>query len=89
MNPYLLNFLYILLAALISSVLGGLFGAAIAWLSPEFVASLFQSKTGDLARYAAAVGAVWGLFIGAGAMAFAIGAAAVAHRLQSNPEEKA
>ncbi len=72
MNPYLRNFLYILLAALISAVLGGLFGAGIASLSEDFVRSLFQPKTDNLIRYAAAVGVVWGLFLGAGAMAFAI-----------------
>ena len=79
MNTYLRHFLLILAAGLGSAVVGGLFGAGIALLSPEFVSGLFSPKTGDLARYAAAVGAVWGLFIGAGTMAFVIGVAAIAN----------
>jgi ABC-type multidrug transport system fused ATPase/permease subunit len=80
MNTYLRNFLLILAAGLLSAVVGGLFGAGIALLSPEFVSGLFFTpKSGNLARYAAAVGAVWGLFIGAGTMAFVIGVAAMAN----------
>ena len=77
MNQHIRSFLLILLAALLSSVVGGLFGAAVAALSPEFVRGLFSPNTGSLSRYAAAVGAIWGVFIGAGAMAFVFGVAAI------------
>ena len=77
MNNYLRHFLFILAAGLVSAFIGGLFGAGIALLSPEFVSGLFSPTTGNPARYAAAVGAVWGLFIGAGTMAFVIGVAAI------------
>lgn len=80
MNEPLRGFLLILAAGVLCAVLGGLFGAGIAALSPELVAELFGSKAASgPARYAGAVGAIWGLFIGAGAMAFVIGAAAVSH----------
>ena len=79
MNKYMWNFLAILAAGLVSAVLGGLFGAGIALLSPEFVSGLFRPEPGDLVRYAAAVGAIWGLFVGAGAMAFVIAVAAIAN----------
>lgn len=82
MIAYLRSFSLIVGAALVSAVLGGLFGAGIALLSPEFVAGLFAPVAGSLTRYAAAVGAIWGLFIGAGAMVFVIGAAAVANWFQ-------
>jgi len=89
MSTYIRNFVLILAAGLVSSVLGGLFGTGIALLSPQFVSGLFRPETGDLARYAAAVGAVWGLFAGAGAMAFVIGVAAIANwfRPKSRTEE--
>ena len=87
MNTHLRGFLLIVVAGLLGAGLGGLFGAAIAALSPEFVAELFGSKpAAGLARYAAAVGAIWGLFIGAGAMAFVIGAAAVSHWFRSGKQ---
>lgn len=89
MTTYMRNFLLILAAALVSAVAGGLFGAGIALLSPEFVSGLFRPETGSLMRYAAAVGAIWGLFVGAGAMAFVIGVAAIANwfRPKSRTEE--
>lgn len=66
MNPTIKNFLIILGLALISSGLGAGFGALIAAISPEFVEGLFAaSKNVGLVRYAAAVGMIWGLFIGA------------------------
>jgi hypothetical protein len=66
-------FLYILAAALGSTLLGGAFACLIALLSPEFVKGLFGpvADTG-LVRYAAAVGMVWGLFLGSGVMAFCL-----------------
>jgi hypothetical protein len=43
-------------------------------VSPEFVKDLFSPPDGtSLPRYAAAVGAVWGIFIGTGVMGFCIG----------------
>ena len=80
MNHPIRNFLLILAAALLSAVIGGLFGAAIATLSPEFVSGLFSPKTDSLARYAAAVGAIWGVFIGAAAMALALSVAVISNR---------
>lgn len=89
MNTYIRNFLLILAAGFASAVLGGLFAAGIALLSPEFVSGLFRPETGNLARYAAAVGTIWGLFVGAGVMAFVIGVAAIANwfRPKSKTEE--
>ena len=73
MRQHIHNFLLILGAALASAALGAIFGAFIALLSPELVTNLLQPKTGSLVRYAAAVGMIWGLFIGASAMGFVIG----------------
>jgi hypothetical protein len=82
MNHIVRTFLLILAGALISAAIGGLFGAGIAILSPEFVSGLFGPKVNDVVRYAAAVGAVWGVFIGAAAMAFAVAVAVVANWLR-------
>lgn len=65
-------FLCILGAALISSCLGGLFGAFVSVVSPEFVKELFSSHAENLSRYAAAVGMIWGLFLGTGVMGFCV-----------------
>jgi hypothetical protein len=47
---------------------------AVALISPEFVKGLFSPPDGtSLPRYAAAVGAIWGVFIGAGVMSFCLG----------------
>jgi len=76
-------FLYILVAALGSSALGGGFAALIALVSPEFVADFFPkagAASDGVKRYAAAVGMVWGLFIGAAVMAFCL-LLAVIHRI--------
>jgi hypothetical protein len=78
MNHPIGNFLLILAAALLSAVVGGLFGAGIAALSPEFVTGIFGRTIVNLVQYAAAAGAVWGVFIGAGAMAFGLLVAAIA-----------
>jgi hypothetical protein len=80
MNHPFRNFLLILGASLLSAVVGGLFGAAIALLSPEFVSGLFTRNPVGLIRYAAAVGAIWGVFIGAAAMALALWVAATSNR---------
>jgi len=68
-------FLYILAAALGSAALGGGFAALVALVSPDFVADFFPKAVaapGGVKRYAAAVGMVWGLFIGTGVMAFCL-----------------
>lgn len=72
---FLRYFLYVLGAALLSAAIGGLFAALIAVISPEFVKELFftSTKEGSLSRYAAAVGMIWGLFIGAAVMGFCLG----------------
>lgn len=67
-------FVVILVGALLSAALGGAFAAFLGAISPEFVKSLFGAaagKGGSPARYACAVGMIWGLFIGAGVSAFA------------------
>jgi hypothetical protein len=71
---FLRYFFYILGAALLSSLVGGVFAALVALISPEFVMGLFVLSDSDsVARYAAAVGMIWGIFIGAGVMAFCLG----------------
>lgn len=46
----------------------------VALISPEFVKGLFSPPEGSsLPRYGAAVGMIWGVFIGAGVMAFCLG----------------
>ena len=71
--PVVRNFLLILIAALGSSILGALFAALVALVSPEFVRTLFSpAVTGSLTRYAAGLGMVWGLFLGAAVMGFSL-----------------
>jgi len=71
---FLRYFLYVLGAALLSAAVGGIFTAAVAMISPEFVKGLFSPPAGtSLPRYAAAVGMIWGIFIGAGVMGFCLG----------------
>lgn len=77
MKQHIYKFLLILGGAVASAALGALFAAVIALLSPEFVSNLFQPETDSVVRYAAAVGMIWGLFIGAGAMAFVLGLTAL------------
>ncbi len=65
-------------AALLSSALGAAFGALVAAISPEFVGGLFGSEASAAPTgYAAVVGMIWGLFIGAAAAGFACFLAAV------------
>jgi hypothetical protein len=67
------EFTLITVAALVSAVLGGLFGALIGWLSPEFIGVLTQPQpVAEPARFGAATGLVAGLFIGASVMAFGL-----------------
>jgi hypothetical protein len=74
MNTVVRYFLFVLGAAIVASLIGGLFAALVATISPEFVKGLFMPEEGaSLTRYAAAVGAIWGIFIGAGVMGFCLG----------------
>jgi hypothetical protein len=86
MSQPIRNFLLILAAALLSALIGGLFGAGIAALSPEFVSGLFGPKIENIVRYAAAVGAVWGVFVGAAAMVFGLAVAAAANWFRPRPK---
>jgi hypothetical protein len=71
---FLWDFVCILLAALGSAAVGGIFAALVALISPEFVKGLFAvAPDASLTRYAAAVGMIWGVFIGAAAMGFSLG----------------
>src|SRR5207247_2995539 len=71
---FLRYFLYVLGAALLSAVVGGVFASVVALVSPEFVKGLFSPPNdASLPRYAAAVGMIWGVFIGAGVMGFCLG----------------
>jgi hypothetical protein len=70
---FLRYFIYIVCGALASSVIGGVFACAVAFVSPEFVASLFgREVAGSLVRYAAGVGMIWGVFLGTAAMGFSL-----------------
>ena len=68
-------FLYVLVAALLSAAIGGLFAALVAFISPDFVKELFGRTTEITSptRYAAAMGMIWGLFIGTAVMGFCLG----------------
>ncbi len=85
-------FLYILAGALTSSVIGGLFAGVIALVSPDFVKGLFSPSAGaDLPRYAAAVGMIWGIFLGTAVMAFSlllVTALQVAKLIKKKSDEK-
>lgn len=73
---FLRYFFYVLGAALLSSIVGGLFATVVGAISPDFVRELFgrpANETASLTRYAAAVGMIWGLFIGAAVMGFCLG----------------
>jgi hypothetical protein len=73
---FLKYFFSIVGGALAASVLGGVFACVVALISPEFVATLFSRDAaaagGSLVRYAAAVGMIWGIFLGTAVMAFSI-----------------
>ena len=71
---FLRYFFYVLGAGILASIVGGAFAAVVALISPEFVKGLFSPPQGtSLTRYAAAVGAIWGVFIGAAVMGFCLG----------------
>jgi len=71
---FLRYFLYIVGAALLSSAIGCAFACVVAVISPDFVATLFSvsASSHSLVRYAAAVGMIWGLFLGTAVMGFSL-----------------
>jgi len=70
---FLRYFISIVVGALASSALGGVFACVVAAISPEFVHSLFGHEAhGSLIRYAAGVGMIWGLFLGTAVMGFSM-----------------
>ena len=73
---FLRYFIYIVCGALLSSAIGGAFACIVALVSPEFVATLFSPSASaqghSIVRYAAAVGMIWGIFLGTAAMAFSL-----------------
>ena len=85
-------FIYIIAGALVSSLLGALFASVVSLISPEFVRSLFSPPVGaSLARYAAAVGMIWGIFLGTAVMGFSlllVTAVQVAKLLKKKADEK-
>jgi hypothetical protein len=63
----------IVAGALVASLIGGLFAAVVAFISPDFVRGLFSPASGaNLPRYAAALGMIWGVFLGTAAMGFSL-----------------
>ena len=71
---FLRYFLFVLGAAILACLIGGVFAAVAAMISPEFVVGLFAPPEGaSLTRYPAAVGAIGGVFIGVGVMGFCPG----------------
>lgn len=65
-------FAIIVVGSLLSAILGGMFGAVVATISPEFVQGLFGREAGEaVVRYSFAVGMIWGVFIGATVSGFA------------------
>jgi hypothetical protein len=71
-------FVLIVVGALLSALLGGLFGSLVATISPEFVLGIFHESAHEaVARYSFAVGMIWGLFVGAAATGFACFLAAI------------
>ena len=64
-------FFVVLAGALLSAIVGGTFGAAVAVVSPEFVSGLFNRSEPGVVRYAFAVGMIWGVFIAAAVSGFA------------------
>ena len=70
---FLRYFLYIVSGALVSSLIGGAFACVVAFISPDFVKGLFSpAAEANLPRYAAAVGMIWGIFLGTAVMAFSL-----------------
>lgn len=87
MHPYLRNFLLIVAAALLAAALGGLFALALAAISPEFVRSFAPHDAESPRRFGVALGAVMGLFLGAGSMALVMVVAAVGNWFRPRPKD--
>jgi hypothetical protein len=52
---------------------GGIFGAVVAVVSPEFVRNLASATVPDsVVRYGAGLGMIWGLFLGVAVMGFSL-----------------
>ena len=85
---FLCFFVYIVCGALASSVIGG--ACVVAFVSPEFVSSLFgREVSGSLLRYAAGVGMICGIFLGTAAMAFSLLLVTLIHyRARHKKEER-
>lgn len=82
-------FFIILIGTLLSAFVGGIFGAVVAIISPEFVGNLFSiNAASGLVRYAFVVGMIWGVFIGAGVSGFACLLASVIKILRIRFEKK-
>jgi hypothetical protein len=85
-------FVCIIAGALISSLLGGLFACLVSLVSPEFVKGLFSPPAGaSLSRFAAAVGMIWGIFLGTAVMGFSlllVTAIQIARVLKRKADEK-
>jgi hypothetical protein len=90
--PFVRYFVCIVAAALASALLGAGFACLVAAVSPEFVRGLFHPEPGDVVRFAAAVGMIWGVFLGALTMAFCLFLATVHYvvdvvRKRNTPEQ--
>lgn len=67
------SFSYIVGAALFAAVLGGLFGSAVAMVSPEMVRGCAGAPgSASLVRCGAGLGMVFGLLLGTAAMGFSL-----------------
>ena len=80
-------FIIVLVGTICSAIIGGVFGALVAKISPELIESLFNPKN-HITRYAAAVGMIWGLFIGASVSGFACFLATIIKILRLRFEKK-
>jgi len=80
-------FALMLFGSLGSALVGALFGALVAVISPELIESLFSPKS-NITGYAAAVGMIWGVFIGAAVSGFACFLATVIKILRLRFEKK-
>ena len=88
MKKVIIYFSLVLGGALVSSAVGALFAVVIAQISPEFIEDLFAARESP-AAYAAVMGMIWGLFIGAGVMCFCLGIAAFVELLRPKPKDGA
>lgn len=57
--------------SILASIFGAIFGALVSGVSEEFAASLFGHHQFQVS-YCAAVGMIWGLFLGLGVMLFCV-----------------